>query len=94
MAVKLLGRAEQVRYLRERWNVTTSVPSLNNMAVRGCGPQYSIVCGRAVSTETALDRWVEAQMARSLSEVRAGRAKPGTKPKSETPNKRRQVAAA
>lgn len=43
--------------------IPTSKTTLENLAVTGRGPPYSIVCGRAVYSRAQLAAWIESRLA-------------------------------
>lgn len=63
--MRLRTREEAAAYLNEQGALIKG-DGLKDHASRGTGPAYSIVNGRAVYTEAALDAWIAEQMARPV----------------------------
>jgi hypothetical protein len=61
--MRLRLRKEAAEYLTERSGVLFTETGLCARATAGKGPHYSIINGRAVYTQEALDEWLDAQLA-------------------------------
>ena len=59
MQQRYLTRREQTTYLKDRWNLTYSVGTLQKLASTGGGPTYRRFDNKAVSTAEWLDQWVQ-----------------------------------
>jgi len=60
------SRTDAADYLTNTKGVKTTAQGLADKASRGEGPAYTIINGRALYTEEALDQWVAEQAARPV----------------------------
>jgi hypothetical protein len=61
--MKLRIRREAAEYLTKKSGVLFTDTGLSARATAGTGPRYSIINGRAVYTQDALDEWLNEQLA-------------------------------